>query len=193
MTREERQKLGFDFNAQLPLPGFLQGGIPGAIGGGSAGTVTKLSNVTSFGVFSDYPQFLSQVPAPQFAGLIQGLSGTDWKGDKLVDSQGRPANAQQRVKVAIATTLDSFIPFLNVARQVIKHHGPSGFNPLRAYPPSTTNYLRSLSQKQQITVPISKSKGSAPTSSGSGGVDYGKVFSGGSGSGVDYGKVFSGG
>jgi hypothetical protein len=178
MTREERQKLGYDFNAKLPLPGFLQSGIPGP--GGSA---YKLSNLTSFGTFADYPQFLASIPAPQFSALVLGGLGLDWKGDKLVDSKGREAGALERVKAALAGTLDGYVPFLNPARQYAKY-GVGGLSPVRKYPKSTVDYLRWLQgQSQEITVPI-KGAPPAPGSKPSGGSSsQGGLWSAGGSSG----------
>lgn len=155
MTRSEREKLGFDFAGKEPLPDFLQGGLPASHGG-----VTGLSSLTTFGTFSDLPQFLASVPAPQFSSLILGGLGLDWKGDKLVDKSGRPASALERIKAAVMGTADAYIPFLNVARGISSHGVAGGLNPFRTYPASTVAYLRELHNTQQINVPIKESGGS---------------------------------
>jgi len=149
MTRAERQKLGFDLEGKEPLPDFLQTGIPDPFHTGGA---VKLSNLTTFGTFADWPRFLAQIPAPQFASLILGGFGLDWKGDKLVRKDGSPARAPEKIKVAVLGTLEAYLPFLNVARQVAGH-GAGGLSPLRTYPPSTVGFLRE--PKQQINVPVS--------------------------------------
>lgn len=156
MTREEREKLGFDFAGKEPLPGFLQGGIPDPSGSGG---VVGLSSLTTFGTFSDLPQFLASVPAPQFSSAILAGLGLDWKGDKLVDSNGRPASELERVKAAILGTADAYIPFLNVGRAISSHGFPAGLSPFRSYPKSTVDYLRGLHNTQQINVPISEGEG----------------------------------
>jgi hypothetical protein len=148
MTREEREKLGFDFAGKEPLPGFLQGGIPSGGGG-----VTALGSLTTFGTFSDLPQFLASVPAPQFSSAILAGLGIDWKGDRLVDGKGRPASDTERIKAAVLGTADAFIPFLNVGR-AISTRGAAGLSPFRSYPKSTVDYLRGLHNTQTIHVPI---------------------------------------
>lgn len=153
MTREEREKFGLDFAGKEPLPDFLQGGIPSSDGG-----VTALGGLTTFGTFNDLPQFLASVPAPQFSSLVLGGLGLDWKGDKLVDKDGRPASQTEKVKAAMFGTLDAYIPFLNVGR-AITDHGAGGLSPFRTYPESTVDYLRGLHNTQQIQVPITEGDG----------------------------------
>lgn len=150
MTREEREQFGFDFAGKEPLPDFLQGGIPSSDGG-----VTALSGLTTYGTFADLPQFLASVPAPQFSSLVMGGLGLDWKGDKLVDKDGRPASQTERVKAGIFGTLDAFVPFLNVGR-AITDRGAGGLSPFRSYPPDTVDFLRGLHNTQQINVPITE-------------------------------------
>lgn len=157
MTREERQKLGFDFAGDEPLPDFLQGGIPDGSGG-----VTALGSLSTFGTFADLPQFLASMPAPQFSSLVLSGLGLDWKGDKLVDKDGRPAGQLERIKAAVLGWGDAFVPFLNVGR-AITERGSGGVSPFRSYPESTADYLRSLHNTQQINVPITES-GSSGTS-----------------------------
>lgn len=151
MTREERQKLGLDSEGKEPLPGFLQGGVPGLGGDGIIG----LSGLTTFGTFADPAEFAGNMFAPQVSSIGKALGGLDWKGDQLVDSLGRPANTLERVKAAVTTGVEQFVPFLNVARSIVKH-GPKGALPAREYPPSTADYLRGLSNTQQINVPVTE-------------------------------------
>lgn len=158
MTREERQKLGLDFDGDEPVPGFLQGGIPGPGGG-----VVSGAGLTTFSVFSDLPQFLANSVTPQAASAINALEGMDWKGDKLVDSEGRPASDQEKALAAVRGTAESFVPFLNTAKS-ISGHGAAGALPTREYPPSTVDFLREQENSQTIHVPISGSGGSSSAS-----------------------------
>lgn len=153
MTREERQKLGLDFGGKEPLPGFLQGGVPGFLGG-----VIGLSGLTTYGTFADLPEFIGDSTVPQLSTGIMDLKGLDWKGDQLVDSEGRPASQQERIAAAVSGTVEQFIPFLNVGRSIASH-GPSGALPAREYPPSTVDFLRKQQNTQQIHVPIKEGDG----------------------------------
>ena len=154
MTREERQKLGLDFEGDEPVPDFLQGSIPGLDGG-----LISTAGLTTFGTFSDLPGFGGKMLLPQL-GAMSALEGIDWKGDRLVDSVGRPLDAVNRIKSALWGTAESAVPFLNVARSVLDRGG-AGALPAREYPASTIDYLRGLSNSQQINVPISGSSTSA--------------------------------
>lgn len=156
MTREERQKLGLDFAGAEPLPGFLQGSLPGRQQGGVIG----VSGLTTYGTFADLPDFVSNSTTPQIATAVMALRGLDWKGDQLVDKDGRPASQEERIKAAVAGTLDGFIPFLNVGRSIASR-GAAGALPAREYPPRTVDFLRSLSNSQSIRVPIEGGGGSS--------------------------------
>lgn len=155
MTREERQKLGFDFAGDSPQPPYLQGSIPDPM---HAGGVVPVGTLTTFGTFGDLPQFLASVPAPQFSSAILGGLGLDWKGDKLVNKKGQPASEQERIKAALLGTADGYIPFLNVARSVAGH-GAIGVSPFRATSPQIDQYLRERHNMQEISVPISSGSG----------------------------------
>lgn len=161
MTREERTKLGFAFDsegAHEPLPDFLQTGIPDPW---HPGGVVKLSNLTTYGTFADYPKFLASVPAPQFSSSLFAALGFDWKLDKLKKADGSEADATERAKAAILTGLEGFLPFLNTAR-AISAHGPGGLNPIKTYDAEKVQAMRE--PKQSISVPL---KGSGSSSSSS--------------------------
>ncbi|MFL5900346.1 MAG: hypothetical protein ACJ75S_04035 [Solirubrobacterales bacterium] len=196
MTQQEREQFGLDKFGPEPLPAFLQGGLP--VNGG----VSPWAKYSSFGVFADYPNFLANVVLPQVSGPLQALQGLDWKGEQLVDSEGRPVSEPDKVRVALATQLEAMVPFLGLYQRVRSGGLDKAFNPAHAYPPGTVEYLRSLSDSKQITVPVGGNGSAGNSGPGGftqgyleqlGGVDYGEVFSGGGGSGIDYGKVFGGG
>ncbi len=162
MTREERAKLGFAFEsegANEPLPDFLQTGIPDPWHEGGA---VKLSNLTTFGSFADYPKFLASVPAPQFSSALFSALGFDWKLDKLQKSDGTDATATERVKAAVLAGLEGFIPFLNTGRSIAEH-GAGGLNPIKTYDAEKVQSMRE--PRQSISVPLSG--GSSSSSSGS--------------------------
>jgi hypothetical protein len=181
MTREERQQLGIDLWGEEPVPDFLQGGLP------VGGDIWKAGNLTTFGMFNNYPDAVASMAAPNWASGFLAAMGIDWKGDQLVDPEGRPANQLETAKAAAILTGEAYIPFITTIKAVLDR-GAEGALPTRGYDPGTVDYLRSLSESEQITVPTSDGGSSA------GGIDYGNVFSGGGGgSSVDLGKVFGGG
>jgi hypothetical protein len=147
MTQQEREHFGLDKFGDAPIVPFLQGGLP--ISGG----VSPWAKYSSFGVFADYPGFLANVVLPQVSGPLQALQGFDWKGERLVDSEGRPASEPDKVRVALATQLEAMVPFLGLYQKVDSGGLDKAFNPAHAYPSSTVEYLRSLSSSRQITVP----------------------------------------
>lgn len=161
MTREERQKLGFDFDADRPQPGYLQGSIPDPF---NEGGVANVSGLTTYGTFANAPQFAASLPAPVFSSAILSGLGLDWKGDKLVDGDGRPAGDMEKVKAAVLGTLDGFIPFLNVGRSVADKGPLAGASPVKTIAPSTDSYLRDLHNTQEISVPITESGGTGGSS-----------------------------
>ena len=179
MTEEERSKLGLDKFLAERLPGFLQGGLP------VFGSVAPIAKWSSFGFFADYPGNLADMVFPQGGDAIRAMTGYDWKGDQLVDAEGRPVPETERVKAALLTQLEAFIPFLTVGRQIAEDGPNRAFNPLRTYDKETLDFLRSLSESQQITIPAS--------GGGGGEVDSYKVFGGGESEGPDSYKVFGGG
>lgn len=160
MTREERKKFGLEKDVSGALPGFLQGGIPTGDGG-----IIKLSNLTTFGMFADYPDTVASMAAPQFTSGLFNLLGIDWKGDRLVDSEGRPASENQKTLAAALTTGGALVPFFNVTKQIIER-GFKGASPARKFSPSSVRYLRSLSNKRQIDVPAKGSSTSGSSDSG---------------------------
>jgi hypothetical protein len=157
MTEQERKRLGLDFYAKKPLPRDAQGAIPGVISGG--GGITPASYYSSFGIFADYPGFLSGVLFPQLSGL-PNLAGIDWKGDKLVYSEDKPINDPAKlIGIAAASQAEARRPFAGLGSR-IRTSGVSAVNPLRSYSPGLVRYLRELSQMQQINVPAKPSGGS---------------------------------
>lgn len=185
MTREERQKLGLDWSfafnpdAGSRVPGHLQGGIP-LPGGG----VLRVSNLTTFGFFSNILENSASMAVPQFSDGLFAAFGLDWKADRLTDKEGRPADEQTAALAALTAIGEGFVPFINVVKQVTDR-GFEGLMPVRSTDPDTVDYLRSLSESRQINVPAN--------GGGSSGTDYGEVFGGSGGSGVNYGEVFGGG
>lgn len=179
MTREERQQFGLDFGAHEPLPDYLQGGFPTGDGG-----IVGASNLTTFGFFSNLLENSASMAAPQLSSGIFAAFGLDWKGDRLVDGEGRPAGQDKAALAAVTALGESFVPFLNVVKRTADK-GFEGLLPARKTDPELVSYLRSLSQSRQINIPAE--------SEGGGGIDYGKVFGGSGSSGIDYGAVFGGG
>jgi len=192
MTEPERKAFGLDKFAAEALPGFLQGSLP--INGGIARNVPKY---TSFGVFADYPEFLGRLFLPQLQTPLQTLQGLDWKGDKLERADGRPLNDIERAGLALLSSAEQFIPGLNLLESATGTSLPGNiggetgvgkFAPWATYKGEKLHYLRSLSNRQQIDVPISGSGASGAA------VDYGRVASGGTvDSDIDYEKVAAGG
>lgn len=193
MTEKERQRFGLDKFGPEPLLGFLQGGLP--INGG----VSPWAKYSSFGVFADYPGFLANVVLPQVSGPLAALQGLKWTGDKLVDSEGRPVSDTDRVRIALGTQLEAMVPFMGLYQRLKSGGVDKALNPAHAYPSSTINYLRGLSNSQQITVPIkgtgsSTGSGSAAdlfSEGGTSNVDPSQLFSRPSSSGVDPAQLFA--
>jgi len=178
MTEEERKRFGLDkYVGDEPLPGFLQGNVPSG-----SGVTRNLSKYTSFGTFSDLPEFLGRMFFAQGAGPIQALQGLDWKGDKLAKADGTPAGDEERVKAALLTMGEQFIPGFNLAQGLGE---PGKFSPVATESGEKLDFLRGLSKSQQITVPAT---GSGSDSGGLGGFTEGyieKLNGGSAGSFVD--------
>lgn len=156
MTREERQKLGLDFEGERSLEDFAQGSIP--IGDSE---ILRISNLTTFGAFADYPDFMSSMAAPQFMSALLAGTGLDWKGDRLTDPDGRPASGPQKMLAAALSTGEGYIPFFNVIQQVVDR-GFEGAAPARKFDAGTTDFLRDLSESRQINVPVTDSEEEDP-------------------------------
>ncbi len=174
MTEDERKRFGLDKYADEPLPGFLQGNVP------SGDTVTRnLSKYTSFGTFSDYPEFLGRLFFAQGSNPIAALQGLDWKGDQLSDADGRPASDEQRIKLAILSTGEQFLPGFNLISSAAQ--GDVGnFSPLATEDESKLGFLRSLHNSQQITVPVSGASDEGDSEVGGFTDGYMKQLNGGS-------------
>src|SRR5690606_11988862 len=135
MTREERQKLGLDLWGDEPVPDFLQGAIP------VGDRLVKTGNLTTFGMFNNYLEAAANMAAPNFSSGLMAALGLDWKGDRLVDAEGRPADQLEAAKLAALATGEAYIPFLNAAESIIRR-GAAGPLPTRAYDKGTVKYLR---------------------------------------------------
>lgn len=157
MTREERENFGLGEGVDEALPAFLQGGIPLP-----NGSVVKLSNLTSFGAFADYPDFLASMAGPQFSPFVLSGLGIEWTGDRLTDSDGRPARPKEKLLTAALSGAGAFIPFFNVTQQVIDK-GFKGANPLKTYDPSVVKFLREEQNSQQISIPVTKDSEATPS------------------------------
>jgi hypothetical protein len=175
MTQAEREQFGLDKLGKEPLPGWLQGGLP------IRGSISPWGKYTSFGYSGNLLESGASTVLPQLRDVLANLEGRDWKGTELQGGEG------SRIVAALKSGIESYIPGYNTVVGLIEK-GPGYLSPVHVESPGALPYLRSLSHSKQITVPESGSGGS----SSSGGVDYGKVFSGTGGSSVDYGKVFSG-
>lgn len=200
MTETERKKYGLDLFAKDRVPGFLSGSIPLASGG-----VQPTSNFSSFGVFADYPNALSNFVLPQFGGL-DTLRGLGPFGDKIELSGGGQPNAGQLVGLAMYSQLEAMLPTLAIARRIEEGGGTSAdtsniVSPkvtkgtaagrsfmggvrrafgLRSYDRQTLAFLRTLPNSRSIQVPVSG--GSAAPGGSSGSQWWGGSSSGGSGS-----------
>ena len=172
MTEQERDRLGLSHFAApgTRLPGNLQGSIP--LGGGALLTPQSL---TTFGFAADLQTSLSGMVLPQFP--LQELAGLDFTGEKLVDAEGRPLDELGQAKVAFMATAQAYIPFLAMGQRIEENGVYEGAVPrsLRPYDPQLGGYLRSLSGKQEIAVPVQGSEfaPSAETSDESSGTSGG--------------------
>lgn len=159
MTREEREKLGFDLFSPDRLPTFLQGGLPNPL---EAGGVLDTQGLTTFGEFGNYPEAIgSNFLPPLLQNAYLASIGVKWDGDKLQNSEGGPANELEAAKAAIFGTAESFFPFLNLGKSVQKHGTLEGLNPARAYDAESVESQRQ--PREEISVPVN------PSSSGGGG------------------------
>lgn len=160
MTEPERKRFGLDKFAEEPLPGYLQGSLP--IGGGIGRNVPKY---TSFGSFSDYPEFLGKLFFAQGSSPLQALQGLDWKGDRLAKEDGSPVSDQERVWLATLTGAEQFVPGFNLIQGATG--GDVGkFSPVAAETGDKLKFLRELSKMQQITVPVSSESSGSSWGSG---------------------------
>lgn len=180
-TRLERESYGLDKQGDRPLPNFLQGGIPDS----GDRSVWPTASINSFGFAGGPLSGVTGGIGAQVRTALQAVEGVSgWKQSVI------PGSEQDHLIAAGAAVLGGIFPGFNAL--VEEKNGKKAFNPHLSLPhPYDHGYLEYLREpKQTITVPAT---GSGGGSSGAGGVDYGKVFSGGSGSGVDYAKVFGGG
>lgn len=181
MTRAEREKLGFDQFAADRLPSYLQGSIPDPFGG--PGGIANVGHLTTFGEFSNPKEaFGSLLIPPIVQGAYTASLGVDWKGDKLVNSEGQPANELEAAKAALFGTAESFIPFLNLGRGVGKK-GLEGLNPIHRYSPESVAKQRE--PREDISVPVE--------GGGSEGNPYEGAFGGGGATENPYEGEFGGG
>ena len=154
----------------------MQGGIP-LPGGG----IFPAANYTSFGYASDPVEALARLPFPQYRGIVEALSGRDWKGDQLEGGDsGRILGALWAFGTAFVPGAPLFAEE-SEGKKVLGPHLPKLPHP---YDAGYVQYKRQPTQ--QITVPVSGSGGALVV-----GVDYGAVAAGGSSS-VDYGAVATG-
>lgn len=176
-TRAEREQWGLNREGKEPVPTYYQG-IPLP-----DGEIIPLANYNSFDFASDPLGAVARLPFPQIRNVAEALAGRDWKGDEIKGGDGN------RLAAGLWAAAGAFVPFVNAFSE--EKEGHKVFAPHLSLPHKVSkqkvDYARE--PKQQITVPETGSGGG----SSSGGVDYGKVFSGGGGSSVDYGKVFGGG
>ena len=178
-TRAEREQWGLNREGDKPVPTYYQG-IPLPDGG-----VIPLANYNSFDFASDPLDALARLPFPQIRNVAEALAGRDWKGEEIKGGDG------DRLAAATWAAAGAFVPFVNTLTE--EEEGHKVFAPHLSLPHkvSAEKVAKSREEWEQISVPVEGSSGGS--SSSAGGVDYGRVFSGGGGSSVDYSKVFSGG
>lgn len=179
MTQGERERLGLDKYAPEPLPDYLQGTLYGPGGG----LFRNLPKYSSPGVVSNLSGFIGHLFLPQLESPLNALQGFDWKGDKLVKSDGSAVNDPERAELSIVLGLEQFIPGLSLLEAAtgttLQPGGGTSTPELRKLSPlaedssAATDYLRSLSHSAQITV---------PTAGGGGGSSGGDFWGGGSSS-----------
>jgi hypothetical protein len=149
MTREEREKLGFDVFSTERLPDYLQGSIPDPL---EPGGVLSVGHLTTFGEFGNYTEAIgSNFLPPVLQNAYLGSIGVDWKGERLMNADGQPANELERAKAAIFGTAESFAPFLNLGKS-IGSHGAAGLSPARSYSPESIAAQRT--PREEISVPV---------------------------------------
>jgi hypothetical protein len=168
MTREERLMLGFDFDAEHPLPDWMQGSIPDP---GNPGGVLAVGGLTSFGSFANPVNFLtSNALPPLFAPIALAGLGVDWKGDKLVKANGEPMNDIEKAKVAVTSSAEAYIPFMSAIKSITGGKSEHAYNPIRSYPKSTVDLSRQ--PRQEISVPVSPESSSSEADPSSAVLEY---------------------
>lgn len=136
LTEKEREEFGlstfgnavYKVGDKLPLgakvgdviesvPGFLQGAIPA--GGGKIVT----SNYTSFGTLYDLTN-IANFAFPQFGSIVDTMKGLDWKGDHLIDTNGKTiTDPGTLIGIAIQQGLTTYMPLLHYYEQLNVVHG----------------------------------------------------------------------
>lgn len=162
MTREERLKFGFDFDAKNPLPDWMQGDIPNP---GKPGGLLSINGLTSFGFFGSPANAIASNALPPLIGPIalSGL-GVDWKGEQLVKADGQPMNDVEKAKVAMTSTGESFIPFLTQLKEVLGGKSEHTYNPVRAYGKGSVEGARE--PRESISVPVKEEEPGTTSSAG---------------------------
>lgn len=180
MTRAEREKLGFDQFSPDRLPAYLQGSIPDPL---VPGGVANVGRLTTFGQFSNPTESFGSLLIPPIAqGAYTASLGVDWKGDKLLNANGEPANELEAAKAAIFGTAESFIPFLNLGRS-LGSKGAEGLSPVRRY--SAESVAKQREPRETISVPVK--------AGGSEGNPYEGAFGSGTATQNPYEGTFGGG
>lgn len=148
MTEQERDALGLSLFADKPLPPNLQGSIPMGDGG-----MLPPQSLSSFGTFADYQKSLAETIFPNFD--LDSLRGLDFTGKQLTHEDGTPLAADERLAASLLNTAEAYIPFLSMTQRVAED-GATGAVPrsVRPYDEGLVEYLRSLSQGRQITIPV---------------------------------------
>lgn len=170
MTEDERKALGLSIFADEPLPARNRGDIP-LPGGG----IMPVSTLSSFGYFGDIGGNVAGSVLPQAGGVLNALRGKDPFGGDLESDDGTPLPEEERFVVAGLQLMGITVPFVGKAQyadadksfidNVLKN---VPFTPQAQYDAGLVDYLRSLANSQQISVPTDGgSSGSSSSSSSS--------------------------
>lgn len=182
-NQKHLEAFGLEPEGEKPVEGYLTGSIPNDATGGLIPT----ANYNSFGFAAQPAEALQRGVFPQISGVREGLAGRNPFGEPL-----KSVTESDKAKAAVLGFIRATIPGINLVineksgKTVIEPHIPL------PHEYDAEKVAQARIKRQTISVPV---KGETTGSSSStGGIDYGQVFSGSAGSsGIDYGKVFSGG
>jgi hypothetical protein len=129
-TRDWQRELATDLQ-----PGWLKGSWP--IGG----NWFRVGRYTPFSAAGDPLGTAGGSVLPLFGGVQDAFRGLDWKGHPLYGAE-KPEDVPngQRFKAAVGSALDTFVPFLGLAKRTAKKpgsapvkalHGLNPFDPIR--------------------------------------------------------------
>jgi len=129
-TEEWREEKGLEPYVGLfhvhpgAVPGWLEGSVP------TGGGMVQVGKGTPFSVADDPLSGVAGMLLPQADGFVKAFQGLDWKGNRLRNEDGTPADVNTKLKTAFTDLFEQSAGPYRIIKSVADD-GPNRLNPVR--------------------------------------------------------------